>query len=249
MVIGMPRGKKIIIEKEVKDAVVDDFRTIDLDDIRKRRDSVEKGLSSSLVSVYKTAQQLYKEKAGEEEIESKHSMFSIRSAYDYLKERGVYISFRAFGGRIERGTVKFVKVGRKRYIPSAVLDDIVATKNSFATVREAFGEYKKVNPKINFRAFIGRVEKGSVPSVKLGTRRLIPKEAVDALTHISRNYHSVSDAIKALHKSGLRIKRNAFERRLDRGRIPHVKVGGRRFIHHEVMDELIDKELALKSAA
>jgi len=244
----MPRGKKIIIEKEVKDGVVDSFKAIDVSDIMKRRDQVEKNLSESMASVYKTAQQLYKERAAEEDIESKHGLYSIRSAYDYLKDRGLYISFRAFGGRIERGAVPFVKVGRKRFIPRVVLDDVVATKNSFYTVREAFSEYKRFNPGINFRAFIGRVEKGSVPSVKFGTRRLVPKEAVDALTHISRNYCSVSTAIKKLHKAGLKIKRNAFERRLDRGRIPHVKVGGRRFIHQEVLEELIEKELALKSA-
>ena len=51
---------------------------------------------------------------------------------------------------------------------------------------------------------------------------------------------------KELHKSGIKIKRNAFERRLDRARIPHVKVGGRRFIHDDVLKELVDKEVALR---
>ena len=126
------------------------------------------------------------------------------------------------------------------------MDDIVSTKNEFYTVREAYSEYKRSNSSINFRAFIGRIEKGSIPSVKFGTRRLVPKDAVEALTHISKNYFSVSEAVKELHKSTIRIKRNAFERRLDRGRIPHVKVGGRRYIHEEVLQELIDKEIALK---
>jgi hypothetical protein len=158
----------------------------------------------------------------------------------------VFISFRAFGGRIERGTIPFVKVGRKRYIPISVLKDITKTKSDFYTVKEAFEEYKRANQKINFRAFIGRIEKGSIPSVKFGTRRLVPKDAVESLTHISSNYYTVSQAIKELYKGGIRIKRNAFERRLDRGRIPHVKIGGRRFIHEDVMKELVDKEVALK---
>lgn len=173
-------------------------------------------------------------------------LFSVRSAYDYLKNTGVYISFRAFGGRIERGTIPFVKVGRKRYIPKSVLDDISSTKQEFYTVKEAYEEYKKANDNINFRAFIGRIEKGSVPSVKFGTRRLVPRDAIEALTHISSDYFSVSQAIKELHKSGIKIKRNAFERRLDRGRIPHVKVGGRRFIHEDVLSELVDKEVSLR---
>ena len=219
---------------------------MDVGEIRKDRDKVESTLSSSVASVYKVAQSLYKQKASEDDLESKHNLFSVRSAYDYLREGGVDLSFRAFGGRIERGTVSYVKVGRKRFIPKAVLEDIINTKNGFMTVREAYNDYKRSNSSINFRAFIGRIEKGSVPSVKFGTRRLVPKDAVDALTHISKNYYSVSEAVKELHKNSIRIKRNAFERRLDRGRIPHVKVGGRRFIHEEVLDELVDKEVALK---
>ncbi len=242
----MPRGKKIIIETEISDDFVDRFRSIDLDEIKKERDRTEKGLSSSVSNVFKVAQNLYRQKASEEELEGKHELFSVRSAYDYLKGSGVFISFRAFGGRIERGTIPFVKVGRKRYIPKSVLDDITNTKSEFYTVKEAFEEYKKANQRINFRAFIGRIEKGSIPSVKFGTRRLVPKDAVEALTHISSNYYSVSQAIKELHKTGIRIKRNAFERRLDRGRIPHVKIGGRRFIHEDVMRELTEKESALR---
>ncbi len=242
----MPRGKKIIIETEISDDFVDRFRSIDLDEIKKDRDRTERGLSSSVASVFKVAQNLYRQKASEDELEGKHDLFSVRSAYDYLKNNNVFISFRAFGGRIERGTIPFVKVGRKRYIPKSVLDDITNTKSDFFTVKEAFEEYRKANQRINFRAFIGRIEKGSIPSVKFGTRRLVPKDAVEALTHISNNYYSVSQAIKELHKAGIRIKRNAFERRLDRGRIPHVKIGGRRFIHEDVMRELTEKESALR---
>jgi hypothetical protein len=244
----MPRGKKIVIETEIEDEFIDKYRSIDLDSMKEKRKTVEKGLSSSVAGVFKVAQNLYKQKLGEEELEAKHELFSVRSAYDYLKGNGVYISFRAFGGRIERGTVPFVKVGRKRYIPRGILDDIVKTKSDFYTVKEAYQEYKKSNPRINFRAFIGRIEKGSVPSVKFGTRRLVPREAVEALTHISSNYYSVSQAVKELHKNGIRLKRNAFERRLDRGRIPHEKVGGRRFIHEDVLKELVDKEVALKAS-
>jgi len=245
----MPRGKRIIIETNVDDKLVDDYRSLDVRKLKAERSKDEKSISQSISEVFKTAQQLYKQKASEDEIEGKHKLYSIRSAYDYIKERGIYISFRAFGGRIERGTIPFVKIGRKRYIPKAVIDDILSLKQNFRTVREAYEEYHKYNQAINFRAFIGRIEKGSVPSVKLGTRRLIPKEAVEALTHIAQKYYSVSEAIKELHSKGISIRRNAFERRLDRGRIPHVKVGGRRFIHEEVLDELISKELALRGAS
>jgi len=245
----VPRGKRIVIETEPKDEVVDGYRNIDVSNIRKKREKTEKSLTSSVSDVFKSAQQLYKQRATEDDLESKHKLYSVRSAYDYLRSKGVYISFRAFGGRIERGNIPYVKVGRKRFIPQSVLNDIVDTKDDFYTVREAYSVYKKSNPNINFRAFIGRIEKGSVPSVKIGKRRLIPRDAVDALTHISKNYYSVSEAVRKLHKAGIRIKRNAFERRLDRGRIPHQKVGGRRFIHSDVLQELVDKELTLRGKA
>ena len=146
---------------------------------------------------------------------------------------------------IKRRTVESVKIGKKRLIPRPVVQDWVGLAKEYYSVKEAFTELKKYED-INFRAFIGRIEKGSVPSVKFGTRRLVPRDAVEALTHISSDYFSVSQAIRELHKSGIKIKRNAFERRLDRGRVPHVKIGGRRFIHEDILEELTDKELALR---
>ncbi|MEM3422247.1 MAG: hypothetical protein QXF35_03415 [Candidatus Bilamarchaeaceae archaeon] len=242
----MPRGKRIIIETEINDKWIDRFRNLDVKEIEKEKIEEEKSLTSSLMSVFQAAQQLYKQKTEEKSLRETHKLYSIKEAYDYLRSNGLLLSFRAFGGRIERNTIPFVKIGRKRYIHKDVLDNILETKEEFYTVKEAFQEYKKANPDINFRAFIGRVEKGSVPSVKIGTRRLIPVEAIEALTHVSKNYYSVSQALRELHENGINIKRNAFERRLDRGRIPHYKVGGRRFIHEKVVKELIAKELALR---
>ena len=242
----MPRGKRIVIETEINDDIVDKYKSLDLNELKKESEAREQTLSSSVANIFNAAESLYRDKASEDDIE-KRGLLSVQGAYEFLKNNGVYISFRAFGGRIERGSVPYVKIGRKRFIPESVLKGMVDTKSEFFTVREAFSEYKKYNKGINYRAFIGRVEKGSVPSIKLGTRRLIPHDAVDALTHISDKYYSVSEAIKELHTSGIKIKRNAFERRLDRGRVPHVKVGGRRFIPDDVLGELIDKEVALRN--
>ncbi len=242
----MPRGKRIVIETEVEDEWIDRFRSLDVDKIRKEWESSDPTLSSSVATVFRAAQDLYKQKADDAALRSSYKLYSVKEAYDYLRGNNLLLSFRAFGGRIERGTIPFVKIGRKRYIHQNVLDNIIETKNEFYTVKEAYQAYKKANPAINFRAFIGRVEKGSVPSVKLGTRRLIPAEAMEALTHVSKNYYSVTQALKELHKNGINIKRNAFERRLDRGRVPHQKVGGRRFIHSKVLKELITKEIVLK---
>jgi hypothetical protein len=65
------------------------------------------------------------------------------------------------------------------------------------------------------------------------------------MVHVCKNYYDVGDAVSEMNSRGIRIKRNAFERRLDRNRIPHVKIGGRRVIAKEVLGELVSKELAL----
>jgi hypothetical protein len=242
----MPRGRRIVINQEIDDEWVDTFKGIDIESIKRNRAQVEKSLSTAVAEVSREAQELYKRGKVEQSALRRTGLLDIQEAYEYLRNKGYPISFRAFGGRIERSTIPSIKVGKKRYIAINILDDIVNLSKQFYTVREAYEQYKKAKPDIGYRAFIGRIEKGSIPSVKIGTKRLIPKNAVDALTHIAKNYYSVSEALKELHSKGITIRRNAFERRLDRKRIPHVKIGGRRFIPHSVMRELITKELALR---
>ncbi|MCX6774335.1 MAG: hypothetical protein NTY68_05070 [Candidatus Micrarchaeota archaeon] len=151
----------------------------------------------------------------------------------------------AKGGRVERGAIPSYKFGKKRYIPMQFLDELVATKGNFYNIREAFNEYKRHEPTIEFRAFVGRIEKKVIPSIKVGFRRFIPKDAIDGLIHVSNNYYSVAEAIKGMHDSGIKIRKNTFERRLDRGRIPFIKIGGKRFIHNEILNDVIEKEKKL----
>ncbi|MEW5996703.1 MAG: hypothetical protein AB1657_03865 [Candidatus Micrarchaeota archaeon] len=244
----MPRGRRIVINRKINDDKIDRLTSLDLDEIRKRRGAVERSLSSSITTVMEAAQRAYERaRTGDSELK-RTGLLSIQDSYEYLRSKGMDISFRAFGGRIERRSVPSVKVGKKRYIPVQALEDILSVTKDFYTIREAFELYRKYNRTINYRAFIGRVEKNSIPSLKIGTKRLIPRDAIDSLSHIARKYHSVSEAIRELHGRGVEIKRNAFERRLDRNRIPHVKIGGRRFIPHDVIDELADKELALSKS-
>ncbi len=239
----MPRKKVIELKKTKKDLEVEKLRKIKPSKIKKERKVKEKELYSNITSIVKTAQDLQKERKAEKRRLRSLGLYTLEESFDRVKKSGVDISFRAFGGRIERKSIYSVKVGRKRYIPAPILQDWVQLHNRFYTVRQAFNTLKK-HEKINFRAFIGRIEKKSIPSIKIGTQRWVPKEAVDSLTHIADNYHDVAGAIKELHKKGIKIKRNAFERRLDRGRIPHEKIGGRRFIRKETLSELIEKESA-----
>lgn len=120
----------------------------------------------------------------------------------------------------------------------------MALNKDFYSVKQAFKELAKYE-RLNLRAFIGRIEKKSMPSIKIGTARWVPKSAVESLVHVHKNYYSVGDAVSVMSSKGVKIKRNAFERRLDRNRIPHDKIGGKRVIAKEVLDELISKELAL----
>lgn len=242
----MPRGRKIIIDRTIDDDYVDTLKTINLERIKDSYDKRQGLTSTALANVYNEAQKLYQKKELSDDVLEKKGLYTIQSAYELLRQNGFDISFRAFGGRVERGTITSVKVGKKRYLPVDALNTMMNIRDEFYSVKDAFETYRKFNSKINYRAFIGRVEKRSVPSVKIGTKRLIPRNAVDALTHVAKNYHTVSQAIHQLHKAGIGIKRNAFERRLDRNRIPHVKIAGRRFIPYDVLDELVDKETALR---
>ncbi len=242
----MPRRRKIVINKTIEDEWVEKFKSLNPKEVLKERVKEYSKLASQVEKVVRESEKLYKEHRINSKDLMSMGLLPVQKAYEYLRSRGYEISFRAFGGRIERGSIPSVKFGRKRYVPVQFLEDLLNLDTKFYTVRKAYEVYKKYEPNITFRAFIGRVEKGTLPSIKLGSRRLIPKEALDALTHVAKNYYTISQAMKVLRKNGIKIRRNAFERRIDRGRIPHVKIGGRRFIHKDVLNELIEKEKALK---
>ncbi len=240
----MPRGKRIVIERNVKDPVVQKLKSIKVSDMKSKRSGREAELHSSIASVVQQAQNLYaQDKLTREKLRSM-GLFSVEEAYDEVKRAGIPISFRAFGGRVERRSIHSEKIGNKRVIPKHVIHDWVSLHREYYSVKQAYEKLAQ-HEDVNLRAFIGRVEKNSIPSIKIGTARWIPKEAIEGLTHIAKNYHDVSAAVSLLQSKGIKIRRNAFERRLDRSRIPHEKIGGRRVIAKEVMDELISKELAL----
>jgi len=242
----MPRGKRIVIDKKIKDGIVEKYMSYNSGRWSRKYNESDASVMTSVSKAYNLAKQLYKTRSDEESIEQTHNLYTVRTAYDYLRSHKIDISFRAFCGRLERGAMPYVKIGRKRFIPQAVLNSIVDKSVDMYTVQEAFAVYKKYNPSINFRAFIGRIEKESIPSVKLGSRRYIPKDAMKAAVHIAKNYHTVRTALKQLESNGIHINRNAFERRLDRRTIPHFKISGRRYIHKTVLQELMDKEKVLR---
>ncbi len=179
----------------------------------------------------------------EERMDNPHELFTVKRAYEYLKEHGVNITFRSFSGRIERGKIPVIKMGRKRYIAKEVLDNIIDFENKYYNLRDAYKRLKKVTG-LTYRAFLGRVEKKSIPYVKINGKRYIPRDIVDTLVHLHQNYYTISEAINVLKNYGINIRRNTFERRVDRNVIPHIKLGGKRYIHKDVLDQLIKAELS-----
>jgi len=240
----MPRGKRIVIEKVIKDPVISRIKSLKISELKNKRAMVEKELHESISEIVERAKELHAQDKLEKEKLRGMGLYTLEEAYEELRKGGVQISFRAFGGRVERRSVHSEKIGSKRLIPKPVIQDWISLANEYYTVKQAYNELKKYE-KINLRAFIGRIEKNSIPSLKIGTARWVPKSAIEGLTHICKNYYYVADAVAEMTSSGIKIKRNAFERRLDRNRIPHEKIGGRRVIAKEVLEELISKELAL----
>ena len=242
----MPRGKRIVIEKVIKDPVVSKLKSSKLSEMKTRRASAEKDLHENISEIVGRAKDLYSQDKLEKDRLRGMGLYTLEEAYEELKKGGIPLSFRAFGGRVERRSVHSEKIVNKRLIPKPVIQDWISLANEFYTVKQAFNELKKYE-KLNLRAFIGRIEKNSIPSLKIGTARWVPKSTIEGLVHVCKNYYDVGDAVQQMSARGIKIKRNAFERRLDRNRIPHEKIGGRRVIAKEVLDELVSKELALAS--
>ncbi|MFH1095836.1 MAG: hypothetical protein V1728_06475 [Candidatus Micrarchaeota archaeon] len=244
----MPRGKRIIIERNSKDPVLHKFKSLKVGELKSRRAGKEGELREGIRQVVRKAEQLYDQEKLDKENVRMLGLLTVEEAYNEVAKAGIPISMRAFGGRIERRSIRSEKIGKKRLIPRAVISDWVSLHRDFYSIKEAFELLHEHEPDLNLRAFIGRVEKNAIPSLKIGTARWVPKDAVECLTHISKNYHDVSSAISFLQDKGIKIRRNAFERRLDRNRIPHEKIGGRRVIAKDVIDELANKEMALAAS-
>lgn len=241
----MPRGKRIVIERTSKDAVVQKIKSFKISELKSKRKKAESELSSSVLDVVQSAQQMHEQEKLDKARLRSLGLLTVDEAYEEVKRAGVPISSRAFGGRVERRSIHSEKIGKKRLIPKHVITDWISLHRDYYSVKDAFEKLKEHEAGLNLRAFIGRVEKNAMPSIKINTQRWIPRDIVDSMVHVAKNYYDVSQAISVLQEKGIKIRRNAFERRLDRNRIPHEKIGGRRVIAKDVVDELAQKELAL----
>ncbi|MEM4196728.1 MAG: hypothetical protein QXV64_01245 [Candidatus Anstonellaceae archaeon] len=241
----MPRKKKFVLSKLPPDNVILKLKNFNISQLKTKRKQHENALLANVQKMVKEAEELYRQEKLDKQRLKSLGFLSLDEAYEEVKKSGIQISRRAFGGRIERGSIRSEKIGNRRFIPLPILHDWISINSSFYSVKKAFEILKEHEKDLNLRAFIGRVEKNTIPSIKINTQRLIPKEIVEALAHVSKNYLDVAEAVKFLHQNNVHIRRNAFERRLDRGRIPFIKLGGKRLISKAVLEELLRKELEL----
>ncbi len=245
----MVRKKGVRIEQKIVDPVVEKLKKLDREEYVKERENMESSLSKTINTVFTQAQILSGERYFENQDDLKElGLYTLQEAYDIIRKNGIKLSFRAFGGRIERGSIESLKIGNRRYIAEPVLRDFVYVNKNYMTVREAYETLKKYDPRTNHRAFVGRIEKGIIPSVKIGTQRGIPKDVVEAYAYVFKNYYTLTDLARELNKElkkrGVKtIRRNALERRLDRNRIPYEKIGGKRYIPKTILKDLVAKEV------
>ena len=146
----VPRGRRIVINRKIDDEKVDSFKSLDMDDVREGRSDVESQLSSSIQNVMESAKEMNSKRKLNDEALKKAGLYSIQEAYEYLRSKGLDVSFRAFGGRIERRSIPSVKIGKKRYLPLQALMDMLNINEDFYTVRKAFEIYRKYNKNINY---------------------------------------------------------------------------------------------------
>ena len=197
-----------------------------------------------VVSVKRMLEKDYDSEAAQQDSKLSEAISQVyNKAFKILKEKACPLSLRAFTGRVGRGSIKSVKIGGRRYLTKHVVDQLTGMYTDYYSVKDSYNILNKHRP-IDFRAFIGRIEKNSVPSIKIGTKRLIPREYVERMTHVYQTYMEVKDSLAYLSGQGVKINKNAFERRLDRKRIPHAKIAGKRYIDRGVLDELASQELA-----
>lgn len=242
MVVYVGR-RKIEVKAPIDHEILEVFEEAKKESTLKNKEikEMDKKLRKNIESVYKESLKLYEEEGIEALREA--GWLTLQEAYDYLRENGINVSFRAFGGSIERGRIPSKKIRNKRYVNVSYLKWLVDIYRNYYPVKMAYEEIKRFDPDISYRAFIGRIEKGSIPSIKLGGRRLIPAKIVQMLVKLAKDYYTIKQAYEKLKKAGIKMKRNSFERRVDRGRIPSLKVGGKRYIPKEAIDKLIDIEL------
>ncbi len=238
----MRKRRLVFVNKEIDENLIKNLNAFDGTGTIKKRKRIEKSLTNSLMEIAKRGEELY-EKGGRTKELYNLGLLSIKHAYEYLVGHGYNITRRALSGRIERGVLPAVKIGKRRYVFIDMLNEMIEREKELYSVKKAYNIIAKYKPNFTFRAFLGRIEKGSIPSVKLNHKRYIPKNVIESLVKLAKDYYSVDETYKELRSKGVKIRRNTLERRLDRNVIPHMKIAGKRYIHKDVVNELIDLEL------
>ncbi|MCS7122842.1 MAG: hypothetical protein NZ908_02725 [Candidatus Micrarchaeota archaeon] len=108
-------------------------------------------------------------------IQFEQEVYTLEQAYNMLKRVNPKLTMRAFIGRIEKDKIPVIVAYRKRYIPKRVVDDLVYIYSNYVEVAEALAIYRDNGINISRNTLERRLDRGILPYITLGKKRLIPK--------------------------------------------------------------------------
>ena len=95
---NVPRGRRIVINKKIDDDKVDTFKSLDMGELKGEREGWETQLSTSIENVMEAAKEMSSRKKLNDEALRKAGLYSIQEAYEFLRSKGLDISFWGLGG-------------------------------------------------------------------------------------------------------------------------------------------------------
>ncbi len=182
------------------------------------------------------------EQAGTGMAAQRREYFTAREAFEQLRPHEEGLTLRAFIGRMERKSVPSIKAAGRRLVGKEVVDALIAWRQEYFTLKQAYEHLVGHEKGLNFRAFVGRVEQGSIPSVKAEGQRWIAKQEIDK----RMNYYTFAQAMDVFGEHDIWIRPKTFERRLDKKQIQYEKMGGLRMIARDVLEALVQTGMPVR---
>lgn len=109
-------------------------------------------------------------------VDFENSVYSLHEAYDRIRQVNPRLTLRAFIGRIEKEKLPVVIAYRKRFLPKQLVEDLVYIYSNYVEVSQALTIYRQNGFNISRNTLERRLDRGILPFIKLGKKRLIPKD-------------------------------------------------------------------------
>ncbi|MEM0456056.1 MAG: helix-turn-helix domain-containing protein [Candidatus Anstonellales archaeon] len=111
-------------------------------------------------------------------IDFHNEVYSLHEAYEKIRKVNPRLTLRAFIGRIEKEKLPVIIVYRKRFLPKQLIDDLVYIYSNYVEVSHALSIYRENGLNISRNTLERRLDRGILPFIKLGKKRLIPKDVL-----------------------------------------------------------------------